>query len=94
MNTPNKPDVSVDSEVMGETPVFVGTRVPIQTLVDFLTAGDTIDDFIKSFPTVICEQVEEILCESDFYADIAIANQVMRDDADVLQRLANSSNAP
>jgi len=46
---------------MGGTPVFVGTRVPIQTLIDFLTAGDTIDDFIDGFPTVSREQVIEYL---------------------------------
>jgi len=53
--------VSISKDVMGGTPVFAGTRVPIQTLIDFLTAGDSIDDFIEGFPTVSREQVIEYL---------------------------------
>ncbi|MGB7070541.1 MAG: DUF433 domain-containing protein [Pyrinomonadaceae bacterium] len=53
--------VSNSKDVMGGTPVFAGTRVPIQTLIDFLTAGDSIDDFIEGFPTVSREQVVEYL---------------------------------
>lgn len=41
---------------MGGTHVFAGTRVPTQTLIDFLTAGDSIDDFLEGFPTVRYEQ--------------------------------------
>ena len=43
-------------EIMSGTPVFVGTRVPVQALVDFLEEGDTIDSFLDSFPTVTREQ--------------------------------------
>jgi len=50
---------------MGGTPVFAGTRVPIQTLIDFLTAGDTIDDFLEGFPTVSREQVVEYLKQAE-----------------------------
>ena len=57
--------VSISKEVMGGTPVFAGTRVPIQTLIDFLTAGDTIDDFIDGFPTVSREQVIEYLEQAE-----------------------------
>ena len=54
----NHPSViSVSSEIMSGTPVFTGTRVPIQTLLDYLTAGDSIDDFLDGFPTVTREQV-------------------------------------
>ena len=42
---------------MGGTPVFVGTRVPIQTLLDYLEAGESIDDFFAGFPSVSREQV-------------------------------------
>jgi uncharacterized protein (DUF433 family) len=42
---------------MGGTPVFAGTRVPVQTLLDFLEAGDTINDLLDGFPTVSREQV-------------------------------------
>lgn len=42
---------------MGGTPVFAGTRVPVQTLLDYLEAGETIDDFLTGFPTVTRTQV-------------------------------------
>jgi uncharacterized protein (DUF433 family) len=51
------PAVSRNPEVMGGTPVFTGTRVPIQTLLEYLEAGDSIDDFLEGFPTVQREQV-------------------------------------
>jgi uncharacterized protein (DUF433 family) len=48
---------SRDSEVMGGAAVFPGTRVPVQTLLDYLEAGESIDDFLEGFPTVSREQV-------------------------------------
>ena len=48
--------VHSDPEVLGGTPVFTGTRVPIRNLIDFLEAGDSLEDFLKSFPTVSREQ--------------------------------------
>lgn len=42
---------------MGGTPVFPGTRVPVQTLLDYLEAGDSIDEFLAGFPSVTREQV-------------------------------------
>ena len=45
-----------DPEIMGGTPVFVGTRVPFQTLLDYLEAGDSLDEFLIDFPTVTREQ--------------------------------------
>jgi uncharacterized protein (DUF433 family) len=42
---------------MGGTPVFRGTRVPIQTFIEYLEAGDSIDEFLKGFPSVTREQV-------------------------------------
>lgn len=47
-----KPVVSISANVMGGAPVFPGTRVPVQTLVEYIEAGDTIDEFLKGFPTV------------------------------------------
>ena len=44
-------------DVMGGTPVFCGTRVPVQTLLDYLKAGDTIDEFLAGFPSVSREQI-------------------------------------
>ena len=53
--------VSISPEVMGGTPVFKGTRVPIQTLIDYLEGGENIDDFLRGFPTVTRDQVIELL---------------------------------
>jgi uncharacterized protein (DUF433 family) len=50
------PAVHSDPEIMGGTPVFVGTRVPFQTLLDYLEAGDPLGDFLEDFPTVTREQ--------------------------------------
>ena len=48
--------VHSDPEIMGGTPVFVGTRVPFQTLLDYLEAGDPLSEFLEDFPTVSREQ--------------------------------------
>jgi uncharacterized protein (DUF433 family) len=48
-------------DVMGGTPVFCGTRVPVQTLLDYLEAGDSIDEFLAGFPSVTREQVIDFL---------------------------------
>jgi uncharacterized protein (DUF433 family) len=48
--------VHSDPEIMGGTPVFVGTRVPVQGLFDYLEAGDTLEEFLAAFPTVSREQ--------------------------------------
>jgi uncharacterized protein (DUF433 family) len=45
-----------DPEILSGTPVFVGTRVPAQTLFDYLEAGDSIGDFLEDFPTVTHDQ--------------------------------------
>ena len=50
-----------DPEILGGTPVFVGTRVPVQSLFDHLEAGESIDDFIEGFPSVRREQVTALL---------------------------------
>lgn len=55
--------VSTSPDTMGGTPVFAGTRVPIQTLLDYLKAGESIDDFLDGFPTVAREQVIVLLEE-------------------------------
>ena len=49
------------SDVLGGTPVFKGTRVPIKTLLDYLEAGDRLTDFLNDFPTVSREQALEAL---------------------------------
>jgi uncharacterized protein (DUF433 family) len=47
--------------IMGGTPVFCGTRVPVQTLLDYLEAGDSIDEFLVGFPSVTRQQVIDFL---------------------------------
>jgi uncharacterized protein (DUF433 family) len=53
--------VSTSPDIMGGTPVFLDTRVPVQTLFDYLKAGDSIDDFLDGFPSVTREQVIGLL---------------------------------
>jgi uncharacterized protein (DUF433 family) len=56
-----QPVISCNPDVMGGTAVFAGTRVPVQTLLDYLEAGDSIDDFLEGFPSVSREQVVAFL---------------------------------
>lgn len=44
--------LTCDPEILGGTPVFAGTRVPIRTLIDYLEAGDDLDTFLEDFPAV------------------------------------------
>ena len=44
--------ITRDPEIMHGTPVFCGTRVPVQTLFDYLESGETLEDFLEGFPTV------------------------------------------
>jgi uncharacterized protein (DUF433 family) len=58
------PDGSVvhsDPEILSGTPVFVGSRVPVQTLVDYLEGGYSLDEFLDNFPSVRREQVHSFL---------------------------------
>lgn len=48
--------VHSDPDIMGGTPVFVGTRVPVRTLLEYLASGDSLDEFLDHFPTVSREQ--------------------------------------
>jgi len=53
--------VTSSTEILGGTPVFAGTRVPVRNLIDCLEAGDSIDLFLYDFPTVKREQVVAVL---------------------------------
>jgi uncharacterized protein (DUF433 family) len=59
-----QPVISRSPDVMGGTPVFHGTRVPVQTLLDYLEAGESIDDFLAGFPSVTRAQVIAFLEEA------------------------------
>ncbi len=48
-------------EILGGTPVFVGTRVPVQTLIDYLKGGESLEDFLDGFPSVSRAQAEAFL---------------------------------
>ena len=62
MNAENlKGIVHSDREIMGVTPVFVGTRVPLQNLIDYLEGGESIEDFLDGFPSVKREQVIAVI---------------------------------
>ena len=50
-----------DPDILGGTPVFVGTRVPVQSLFDHLEGGDTLDEFLHQFPSVKREQAIAVL---------------------------------
>jgi len=53
--------VTIDREIMRGTPCFTGTRVPVQSLLDFIEAGDTLDQFLQAFPRVQREQAVRFL---------------------------------
>jgi uncharacterized protein (DUF433 family) len=53
--------VNSDPDILGGTPVFAGTRVPIRSLFDHLEAGDSIDDFLEGFPSVRRDQVLSLI---------------------------------
>ena len=55
------PVINVDPEIMHGTPVFMGTRVPIRSLIDYLVGGYTLDEFLDHFPSVRREQAVELL---------------------------------
>lgn len=54
-------EVVSDPEILGGTPVFSGTRVPVQTLLDYLEAGQSLSEFLDDFPTVTREQAIAVL---------------------------------
>lgn len=57
----NKPLIVVDPDIQSGTPVFASTRVPIQNLFDYLEEGDSLDVFLKQFPSVTRQQAVAVL---------------------------------
>ncbi len=53
--------INVDKEILGGTPVFMGTRVPVKNLFDYIEDGETIAEFLEDFPSVKKEQVQQVL---------------------------------
>jgi uncharacterized protein (DUF433 family) len=61
MGDPANRVIERSQEILGGTPVFRGTRVPIQSLLDHLEAGERLEDFLRDFPTVTREQAVAVL---------------------------------
>ncbi len=59
-----QPIISCSPDIMGGAAVFHGTRVPVQTLLDYLEAGKSIDDFLEGFPSVTRERIIAFLEEA------------------------------
>jgi uncharacterized protein (DUF433 family) len=62
------PTIHSDPDILSGTPVFVGTRVPARTLLDYIQAGDSLDEFLEDFPSVTREQA---------VAALRLANQML-----------------
>ncbi len=58
----DQPAIHSNPNILGGTPVFVGTRVPVQTLLDYLEGGESLDTFLDHFPSVDREQAVALLC--------------------------------
>lgn len=53
--------INIDPETMGGTPVFIGSRIPIQTLFDYIEGGDGLNEFLEDYPTITKELALEVL---------------------------------
>ena len=53
--------INIDPETMGGTPVFTGTRVPVQALFDYIEGGETLNEFLENFPSVKKEYAVQVL---------------------------------
>lgn len=53
--------INIDPETMGGTPVFTGTRIPVQTLFDYIEGGDDLNEFLDDYPTISKEVAVEVL---------------------------------
>jgi uncharacterized protein (DUF433 family) len=69
--TPASDIVHSDPGILGGTPVFVGTRVPVTTLFDYLEGGETLDEFLRQFPSVTRDQAVAAL---EFARDTVVAS--------------------
>ncbi len=56
--------INIDPEIMGGTPVFMGTRVPVKTLWDYLEGGEAMDEFLEDFPSVSREHAVAVLVQA------------------------------
>ena len=70
--------ITIDPETMGGTPVFTGTRVQIESLFDYLMEGETLEDFLRNYPTVSKEQALEVL---NVAASLVMKEQILNEVA-------------
>ncbi|MDB4673492.1 DUF433 domain-containing protein [Verrucomicrobiales bacterium] len=66
--------ISSDPEILGGTPVFGGTRVPLRTLFDYLAAGDPLSEFLEDFPTVSAEAAKGVIIDAETKLEQALAS--------------------
>lgn len=64
MDSTTEPLINVDPEILGGEPVFMGTRVPVKSLTDWLAGGYSIEEFLDNFPTVAEDQVVRFIEEA------------------------------
>ena len=69
--------VHIDPEILGGTPVFKGTRVPVETFFDYIEGGEPLSEFLEDIPTVTQEQVLELLEEvkSEILPSVTAVNE-------------------
>ncbi len=70
--------INIDPEILGGTPVFNGTRVPVKNLFDYIETGESIDEFLSDFPSVTKRQVLKMLEFSQKM--LALSTQMMNED--------------
>jgi len=58
-----------DKNILGGTPVFAGTRVPVRNLFDYLLSGESVKSFLEDFPTVSFEQVRQVLQSAEVFVE-------------------------
>lgn len=64
MSPPEESPIHHDPEILGGIPVFLGTRVPVRALIDYLEGGDTLDEFLADFPSVSRRQAIAVIEEA------------------------------
>jgi len=69
--------INIDPEIMGGTPVFKGTRVPVKTLFDYVGTGESLDEFLIDFPSVKKVQALQVL---KFAGKVVISEKVLLDE--------------
>ena len=88
----NKSVIHSDPEILGGTPVFLGTRVPIESLFDHLEGGVSLDEFLEDFPTVEREQAVELIRIKPFLSPTATNNIALGVMSEAIGTLGHRNN--